>query len=202
METLRFRSPRSSICRWGKLSGLVLVLLLGGCQLTKSAAPSRVLAEPEIRASSPGVMKRYSAFHVPEIQVLEVEGDILRRVSSGEARNLAEMFRSKLVRQLGSRYSSFSHPARDVAVINITISDLSSTYALAQLAPGLLVQNALRGGASIEARVIDSVSGEEVLTFKDTRQGERQGFFSGLRKWDGVEMAFDEWASKLGAAIL
>ncbi|RIL10652.1 MAG: hypothetical protein DCC75_03895 [Proteobacteria bacterium] len=180
---------------------LVILLSLTSCQGGNTLSPSRQESKPQIETSQPGALKRYEAFYIPEIEVYEIEGDILRRVDQKEVEGLAQNFRSKLIRQLGSKHTMFPQPARNVASIKVALSDVSSTYALMQLYPGMLVPNAMRGGATIEAKVVDSITGKDVLTFRDTRQGERQGFFSGLRKWDGVESAFDEWAMQLGGAV-
>lgn len=188
----------------GKSMSVLIVFLFlnfAACQSTATLAPSRESAAPVIEAAQPGVLKHYDAFYIPDIEVYAIEGDVLRRVNEREVEDLAQQFRSKIIRQLGSKHTMFPQPARNVAKINIALSDVSTTYALLQLYPGMVIPNAMRGGASIEAKVIDSVSGKVVMTFRDTRQGQRQGFLSGLRKWDGVEGAFDEWAAQLGSAI-
>jgi len=164
-------------------------------------APSRADTGPVIEAAQPDILKKYDAFFVPDIEVYSMEGDVLRRVSPREVKGLAERFRAKLIQKLDNRYTMFPQPAKNVAGIKIALSDVSTTYTLFQLVPGMAMPNAMRGGASIEAEVVDSVTGKTVLTFRDTRQGERQGYLSGLGKWDGVEKAFDEWAMQLEDAV-
>ncbi len=65
----------------------------------------------------------------------------------------------------------------------------------------MVVPNTMRGGAAIEAKFVDSISGKEVLTYKDAQQGQRKGYLSGLGKWDGVKNAFDDWAKQLGDTV-
>ena len=114
-------------------------------------APSRLASEPQIEVSQPGILKKYDAYYVPDIEVLSMEGDVLRRVTDREVENLARGFREKIIRKLDSRHTMFPQPAMNVAVIKVAISDVSTNYALLQLAPGMAMPNALRGGASIEA---------------------------------------------------
>ena len=179
---------------------LVCTYLLG-CQSTASLPPSRLDDGPHIQSVEPDVMQRYDAFYIPDIAVYSVEDDVLRRVSSREVQDLADKLRTKLIHQIDDKYTMFSQPAKNVAMIRIALTDVSTTYTVFQLLPGVVFPNAMRGGASIEAKVVDSITGKEVLTFRDTRQGKREGYFSGLGKWDGVEKAFDEWAFELDSAI-
>jgi hypothetical protein len=182
--------------------GLALALTLSCCQYGPYAQPSPNAAPgPQVVKKSPEIMREYDSFFIADIKVYSVQGDALRRVDDREVRNLAEEFRAKLIRSLGNRHSPIPQPARNTASITIALTDVATTYAAFQLLPGAIIPNAMRGGASIEATVKDSISGEPVATFKDSRQGARQGFLSGLGKWDGVQKAFDEWADQLAGAL-
>lgn len=177
---------------------LVLLCLSIGCYPAPNPFEPANTAGPDIDVKKAGGLTSYQAYHIPPIDVYSIEGDYLRRAGDKEVETLAETFRSKLIRELGDRYTSFPHPAANVAVLHIAITDVSSTYTAFQLVPGYVVPNALRGGATIEAKFIDSVTNEPIVLVRDSRSGDRQGFFSGIRKWDGVEKAFDEWADLLG----
>ena len=181
---------------------LVWVLLYSGCTWSGEVVPSsRQAIEPYFEEASPGILRGYDAFYVAPIEACTLEKDSLRRVEQPDVIKLAESFRRKLIKQLGSRAAMLPQPARNVALLQVTIADVSSTYASFQLLPGYIVPNMMRGGASIEARFLDSVSNRQIALFRDTRQGDRAGFFSGLGKWDGVERAFDEWAQLLASQI-
>jgi hypothetical protein len=176
-------------------------MFLSACSSISGVPSSRQDRSPEIEAIRPDVLKQYHAFYVAPIDIYTGTGDVLDRVSDREARDLAESFRAKIIRQLGSSHAIMSSPAKNVAIIKIAITDVSTNYALMQLRPGILIPNSARGGASIDARFVDSVTGQSLVTFRDSKQGERKGFLSGLGKWDGVERAFDQWASNLAGAI-
>ena len=176
-------------------------LFVISCSSLIESSPSRLEQKPQIQSASPDILSRYSAFYVPEINILTIEGDALRRVDDSEVERLVADFRNKIIRQLGSKHTMFSQPAKNIGVIKVTVTDVSTTYALFQLYPGAIIPNALRGGASIEANITDSQTGQLLVNYKHSRQGERQGFLSGLGKWDGLKKAFDEWARELGAAV-
>jgi hypothetical protein len=180
---------------------LVLFFNVSGCAVIDAASPSRADVAPEITGADPESLKNYTAFYVPPIRVYEIKGDILKRVDDRATVDLAEHFRAKIIRALDSKHTSFSQPASGVAMLKVAISDISTNYATLQLRPGILVPNSMRGGASIEATFVDSVSGKEILTFRDSEKGERVGFLSGLGKWDGAKRAFDSWARQLGETV-
>jgi hypothetical protein len=181
---------------------LVLVAVITGCSSSDSGIPpSRKSSAPYFEETAQGALRKYSAFYIAPIEVYTVEGDRLRRVDDSEVQSLANDFRGKLIKQLGDRYTILPQPSRSVIFIKVAMTDVSTNYAMFQLLPGIVVPNAMRGGASIEAEFVDSVSNQRVALFRDSRQGARQGFFSGLGKWDGVQKAFDEWAALLAGSI-
>ncbi len=184
------------------VAGVFMCLSIAACHYGANSALER---DPNknlrVDTKSPGIMKRYNSFYIKDISVYSIEGDYLRRVDDKEVQELAESFRSKLIRQLGDQHATIPQRASNTAVINISLTDVDTTYAGLQVLPGLIVPNAMRGGASIDAKIVDSVSNQEVVRVRDSRQGGRQGFFSGLGKWDGAERAFDEWAQILAEAI-
>jgi hypothetical protein len=154
-----------------------------------------------VEAKSPGVLKRYNSFFIQDIGVYSIEGDYLRRVEDSEVRNLAEEFRAKLIRSLGDQYTTIPQRTGNTAGIKIALTDVTTSYGVFQVLPGVAVPNAMRGGASIDATIFDSVTLQPLVHVRDSRQGERQGFFSGLRKYDGAQRAFEEWAQALADAV-
>lgn len=169
----------------------------GSTDTVGSSSPSNL----QVQSKSPGILRRYNSFYIADIEVYAVEGDYLRRVDDKEVQNLAEEFRSKLIRNLGDQYATIPQRASNTAVIKVALTDATTSYGVFQILPGAIVPNALRGGASIDASIVDSVSNQEIVRVRDSRQGARQGFFSGLGKWDGTEKAFDEWAQVLASAV-
>lgn len=177
---------------------LTTICFLAGCQTSGSVVPSsREASAPYFEENSPGAVKRYDSFYVMPIEAYTIEGDYLRKVDDADIDRLTDEFRAKLIDKLGDRYAVIPQPSLKVAFLKVAITDVSSSYMMFQILPGYVVPNPMRGGATIEAKVIDSVSNRQVAIFRDSRQGARQGYFSGLGKWDGARRAFDEWARLL-----
>ncbi len=149
----------------------------------------------------PGILKTYDAFFVEQIVVYGQDKGSLVPASSNELDELAHSLRDKIIRALGSRHTMFNQPARNVAILRVAITNVWSNNTLTNLRPGLIIPNVLEGGASMEALVIDSVSGQEVAKIADSRPGKRQGFMSGLTRWGGTEAAFDDWSMLLNRSI-
>lgn len=166
-----------------------------GSELQESSSGARVWE------SSPGILRQYDAFYVSPVTVLGSDKGRLTASSSRELNDLGERFREKVIHSLGSRHTMFPHPAKNVALVEITITNVWSNRAITNLRPGILVPNVLDGGATMESVFIDSVSQKPILKVWDSRSGERAGYLTGLTKWGGVQSAFDEWAILLSRNI-
>ena len=172
---------------------------MGGPEAYAALEPSE--AGPKVSFSKPGALKSYDAFYVDPVAIYTNDKGRLVPAASREIDNLAKSFREKIIRALGDRHTMFDQPARNTAIIRVVITDVWSNRALLNLRPGLVVPNALEGGASMEAEIISSVSKKRVALITDSRPGTRKGFMSGLTKWGGTEAAFDDWAMLLKQSI-
>lgn len=176
--------------------GLTLVFAsCGTARVLNSGSTSQPVSK--IECVPPQKMKRYTAFHIEQVHLLSGDRGSLVPVEGREVRDLEATFREKLIRALGDRYTAFNHPTSGVALVEISIVDISSDSAILNLRPGMIVPNAYRGGATMQASITDSVTGATLCEILDSRQGGRQGYFSGLGKWDGAKNAFEEWAQMI-----
>lgn len=154
-----------------------------------------------LQAEDPNVFKKYRAFHVNPINIYQNDKGRLVIPTDIEVTRLAMKFREQIIRDLGSRYTPFDQPARDVAIIDIKVVDIWSSRTIEAIRPGIIFPNNLGGGATMEASFYDTVSKAKVATVWDSRPGKRQGFFSGLTKWGNTEEAFKEWSILLKKSI-
>ncbi len=191
------------------LLGLI-ILILTSCSskdanlLTDHNPPKgfkKIAGDVYLQSETPEVLKNYTAFHINPIIIYSNDKGRLVVPTQIEVDRLAKLFRDKLIRELGSSYTGFDHPAPHVAIIDIKIVDLWTSRAIEALRPGLIFPNNLSGGATIEATFFDSKSREIIATVWDSRPGDRTGFFSGLTKWKSTEAAFDEWTQLLKKSI-
>ena len=179
----------------------ILVAMFSACSAVGSPEVGTGANQNSFWEATPGIMRSYRAAFIEEIQILS--GDTGRLVVAGdnEMESLASEFRSEIVRALGSKHSVMPVPARGIAIIRVRLTNISSSRTLEALRPGLVVQNNMRGGATIEVSFYDSISGKELARLADTRAGQRRGYFSGLGKWDGVRTAFRDWAPMIARKV-
>ncbi len=106
-------------------------------------------------------------------------------------------------------YSDFE-PGPGVMVVRAAITDVVPTRPLLNLAtsvpPARGASMAKRvitgthlfvGRVSIEAEVLDSVTGERLVAYVDRAAGGKMNPVRGLTTWGQVKAALDDWAAKL-----
>lgn len=162
--------------------------------------PEDLEGKHTVQFAEPGILRRYESFYVAPVVMTEADQQRVYAPTDGDLLKLGETFRDEVIKSLGSKYTQLNHPTRNVAQIYITVSNVWSDAALLSLRPGVLLPNTFRGGATMEARFVDSVTRKEIGVVYDSRRGTRQGFMSGLGKWDGAKRAFQEWAGMLAQA--
>ena len=53
------------------------------------------------------------------------------------------------------------------------------------------------GGASLEAELVDSLTGERMLAFVDARKGKKLNYTKGLTKWGHTKEVLGMWAKHM-----
>ena len=188
------------------ITAMLVCLLVTGCGPKKSLLQDTVPPDASLQKAASGVhiweakpaaLKQYDAFYVGPVTVLTGDSGRLTPSNDREMEDLGRQFRQRIIRSLGSRHTMFPHPANNVAIIDVTLTNMWSNRALANLRPGILIPNSLDGGATMQTVFIDSVSKKPVLKVWDSRSGERKGYLTGLTTWGGTKSTFDEWAMLL-----
>lgn len=187
--------------RFIQVTSFLLVLFLSSCALL-GGGPStgEAASTQQIKFTEPNILRKYKAFYVSPVIMATNDSNSMYPASDREINDLAATFREQIIRALDSKSTNFNQPARDVAIINIVVYDVWSESNLLNLRPGIVVPNEHRGGATMSAKFYDSVSKKEIGYVFDSKRGARQGFLSGLGKWDGAKKAFSDWASLLARA--
>jgi len=86
-------------------------------------------------------------------------------------------------------------PGSGVARIRAALTDIDKSK-VTSLMPTAKVAGLGIGGASLEAEIIDSKTGEQIAGLVEAQLGSRIPF-SGLGKWDAAKQAMDEWGKRL-----
>jgi hypothetical protein len=85
-------------------------------------------------------------------------------------------------------------PASGVARIRVALTDIDRSTA-ASLLPQAKLMGAGIGGASMEAEVVDSMTGEQIGAVVESKKGSKMPF-ANLGEWDAAKQVMDDWAKR------
>lgn len=200
-----------------KVSLLVIVTIgsiamLGGCSKGRMATTgflsdySRLEAESDssLRYLDKPVLVRYSSFIVHQVEVhfragaKAIEKKSKGKLTQQDMADLTNYFHSAIVKAItDAGYRVVYQPGPGVARIRTAITDMEETNVLLAAIPQTrLITGAGVGGASMEAEVVDSLSGRQLAAVVELKAGSRIPF-TGLSQWGGAKAAIDEWAKRL-----
>ena len=147
-------------------------------------------------------LKQYSSFMVDTVGVYFHSGAKgIKEASKGELdqkkinkmTNYMHSVIVKAVKASGKRV--VYRPGAGVARIRAALTDISKSNATTILPTTKLAGVGL-GGATLEAEILDSKTGEQIAGLVEAQLGSRIPF-SGLGKWDAAKQAMDEWGRRL-----
>jgi hypothetical protein len=206
-----------------------LAWLLAGCASTKPAPPQRysgfledysILTPREgsdgaaLRFVKPGV--RFGQFEqliIDPVIVYYGVGTGLHDIPKQDLETLANHLYSALVSQLGADYPLVQRPGPDVLRIQVALTEVEpSDVVLNAMSSAMPVRpvsevkelttgtQAFVGSAGIEAKIVDSASGQLLAAAVDRRQGGKR-LEDAQGGWGDVLAAFDYWARQLRSAL-
>jgi hypothetical protein len=97
-------------------------------------------------------------------------------------------------------YEVVYRPAPQVARIRIAITDLKESTPVLNVIPQTKLTGLGLGAASMEAELIDSVSGQQLAAVVQSQQGNRLSF-DGLSKWGDAKGVIDDWVRRFRARL-
>ena len=164
---------------------------------------SRLRAESgtSLRNVNRASLARYSNFIVDPVEVhfhsgsKAIEQRTKGKLTQRQLTDLTNYMHSKItqvIRQSGKKIAY--QPAAGVARIRVALTDISSSTA-ASLLPAAKVVGAGIGGASMEAEVVDSMTGEQIGAVVESKQGSKMPF-ANLGEWDAAKQVMDDWAKR------
>lgn len=203
---LSFRPKEPLIFHMKYLLTLLLVLVFLSCSNNKSeispfidTPPPGFPAErtpegPLMWQKSPNILSQYKNYNVPPVIVELRDSGRALPVNNTEIDDLGESLRTKIIRGLGSEHTIFTQPVKGFAVVKVKLLNVWSERALLNVVPGARSVNPLSGGATMQADIVDAVSGEVVAKIWDSRAVSPKTYLAGFDKWSGTEATFDDWA--------
>ncbi len=201
---------RISIQKFVYLSLLTLVLLTAGCSSSKINVTrtgflnnySNLEENEKLKGlydySNDYVdMDQYSKLLIAPVQLFLDEDAENKSINAEEATQLADYFYDQLAEELGGRYEIVEDPAEDVMLIRTAITGVKPNKIYLNLHWSTTLLGAGIGGASLEAELVDSLNGEQIVALIDARKGKSYKYHKGLTKWGHTKSVLDLWARML-----
>ena len=153
-------------------------------------------SESSLRYVNQRALKNYSSFIVDPVAVRLYSGSKSKgNLTQSQLSDLKNYMHSKIVqavRRAGKRI--VYQPKARVARIRVALTDLEKTKAINMLPQASLLGAGI-GGASMEAEVIDSVTGKQIGAVVESKQGSRIPF-SNFGDWTAAKSVIDSWAER------
>ncbi len=165
---------------------------------------SRLRAESDtsLRYINKAALGAYSGFIVEPVEVhfhsgaKAIEQRTEGKLTEQELRDLRNYMHSALIKAVqNSGRAVVYQPAGAVARIRVALTDIEKTGALSILPQASLAGVGL-GGVSMEAEIIDSMTGEQIGAVVEAQKGSRVPF-SNLGEWTTAKKIMDDWAKRL-----
>ncbi len=87
-------------------------------------------------------------------------------------------------------------PAAGVARLRIAITDIQKSDLISLMPTAKVIGGTGIGGASMEAEIVDSITGEQVAAIVESRKGTRIPL-ANLGDWDAARQVIKDWAKSL-----
>ena len=143
------------------------------------------------------VLAKYSSFIVDRVQVHFHSGSKSQgKLTQQQISNLTSHMHANIVVAVkNSGKKVVYQPAPGAARIRVALTDIEKTNAVNILPQASLIGAGL-GGASMEAEIIDSMTGEQIGAVVESQKGSRIPF-SNLGEWTTAKKIMDDWGNRL-----
>ena len=183
------------------VTALVLLNGCGGGELAKTgflSDYSKLQKESDsvLRYVDEAAAPKYTGFIVEPIQTRFVsESKSKSQLTAQQLKDLTGYMHSKVVEAVkAAGLTTATQPAPGVGRIRIALTDIEKTGAI-NMIPQASLLGAGVGGASMEAEIVDSVTGEQIGAVVQSKQGSKMPL-SNLGDWTAAKGVMDAWASR------
>jgi hypothetical protein len=155
----------------------------------------RQVSDNTLRYLPPGSLVKYTTFMIDPVVIHFHAGVKGTRASSQDKAHLKQYMYAAVRDTISDRYAIVAKPGPGVARIRIAITDIKESQVLQNIMPMLKVAGTGLGGASMEAELVDSKTGQQIAAVVETQTGNRLSF-DGLSKWGDAEAVMKGWAQR------
>ena len=142
-----------------------------------------------------GIAQQYSKIIIAPVQFQLDQTVNAGKLNDEDQEQLAGYFHEQLKERLNKNYTITDSPGSDVLIIRSAITNIVPNIGVLNINMISLFSGSGLGGASLEAELVDSMTGERILAFVDARKGRK--FKKGFAKWGHTEEAMEFWADAI-----
>lgn len=161
-----------------------------GLKEDEESGGMRVYKNPDVK-----IAERYSKILIAPVE-FKLNPTLKEHEMKYEDRiKLSDYFYEKLFEGLIENYEIVYEPGDGVLLFRAAITDILPNKVYLNLHWSTTLIGAGIGGASLEAELVDSLSGERMIAFVDARKGRRLNYTKGLTKWGHSKEVLGIWAN-------
>lgn len=182
---------------------LVIALITIGCggKLRKPTGfltdYSKLKQESEntMRYRNDAALKEYDKIIVDPIQTRIENPD--EALTDEDIADLTSYMYDKITEAIRNSGDKLAYrPAEGVLRFRIAFTDIGKSHPVSMLPQGSITGLGV-GGASIEAELLDSVTGGQIAAIVQSKKGESKVPFTAMGDWTAAKQAIDTWAKAL-----
>ena len=123
------------------------------------------------------------------------------KIKEQDIEDLCNYLHASVEQALSKSFTIVYRPGPGVMRMRMALTDLKKANILMNIHPASKLIGKGIGGASVEAELIDSQSGEQLAAIIESQLGKRVSL-SGLSAWGDAKSVMDEWAERLRNKIV
>jgi hypothetical protein len=194
---------------------IVLMMVIGvmviqsGCGPKKAAHTGFLSDYSKLKARSDvsaryrdlGRLGNYSKFIIDPVVVHFHTGSKARgKIKEQDLTDLKNYMHTAIVEAIEDKYEIVYRPGPGVARGRIAVTDLKKSKIVQNIIPIGKVAGTGLGGASMEAELIDSQTGQQIAALVESQIGERLSL-DGYSTWGDAKGIMDRWARTFRASL-
>ena len=152
----------------------------------------RIYKNPDVN-----IVERYSKILVAPVEFRLDPTVKEHKMDFEDELKLSNYFHEKLIEGLIINYDIADEPGEDVILLRIAITDILPNKVYLNLHWSTTLIGGGIGGASLEAELVDSLTGERMFSFIDARKGKKLNYTKGLTKWGHTQEVLGMWAKHI-----
>ncbi len=152
-------------------------------------------AGPDLRFVDEAKLAGYSQFIVEPVDIHYYKATKGKDTASTTTRKLANHMHSAVVSALAGSYKVVSQPGPGVARVRLALTNIQHDTPALNAVPQTRMTGLGLGGASMEAEMVDSQTGEQIAAVAQTQKGDRLSL-DGFSEWSSAKDVMDDWAKR------